>query len=201
MAFAYWVSQRIQIHDPEKFKAYADNIICFIDEPILSAFGSSTYVSVSRDEVVAALEETIAAVHADGALAGIHCCGNTEWSILIDAGVDIVNFDAFELWGRAQEHASELEMKIGTGRRTNMFKNSVANLIEKQGGIKSISLYYNSLHKIMNSPLYTNTIEESWNEALHNGDYSVCGFMCAKKHVNFDGFPMGKDEIDFGVIE
>jgi len=79
----------------QKFKQYADNIICFIDEPILSAFGSSTYVSVSRDEVVAALQETIAAVHADGALAGIHCCGNTEWSILIDAGVDIVNFDAF----------------------------------------------------------------------------------------------------------
>lgn len=80
----------------QEFKKYADNIICFIDEPILSAFGSSTYVSVSREEVVAALEETIAAVHADGALAGIHCCGNTEWSILIDAGVDIINFDAFE---------------------------------------------------------------------------------------------------------
>jgi methionine synthase II (cobalamin-independent) len=80
----------------QKFKQYADNIICFIDEPILSAFGSSTYVSVSRDEVVEALKEVIAAVHADGGIAGIHCCGNTEWSILIDAGVDIVNFDAFE---------------------------------------------------------------------------------------------------------
>lgn len=80
----------------QKFKEFADNVICFIDEPILSAFGSSTYVSVDRGEVVAALEEVIAAVHADGALAGIHCCGNTEWSILIDAGVDIVNFDAFE---------------------------------------------------------------------------------------------------------
>jgi hypothetical protein len=79
----------------QKFKPYAENIICFIDEPILSAFGSSTYVSVTRQDVVAILGEVIDAVHADGALAGIHCCGNTEWSILIDAGVDIVNFDAF----------------------------------------------------------------------------------------------------------
>ncbi len=79
----------------QKFKPYADNIICFIDEPILSAFGSSTYVSVKRDDVVAHLNEVIEAVHADKAFAGIHCCGNTEWSILIDAGVDIVNFDAF----------------------------------------------------------------------------------------------------------
>ena len=32
----------------QKFQPYADKIICFIDEPILSAFGSSTYVSVKR---------------------------------------------------------------------------------------------------------------------------------------------------------
>jgi hypothetical protein len=79
----------------QKFQPYADTVICFIDEPILSAFGSSTYVSVKRSDVVDHLGEVIAAVHADKALAGIHCCGNTEWSILIDAGVDIVNFDAF----------------------------------------------------------------------------------------------------------
>ncbi len=79
----------------QKFQPYAQTVICFIDEPILSAFGSSTYVSVNREDVVAMLTETIDAVHADNALAGIHCCGNTEWSILIDAGVDIVNFDAF----------------------------------------------------------------------------------------------------------
>ena len=79
-----------------RFKPYAENVICFIDEPILSAFGSSTYVSVSRDDVVAVLSEVVEAIHAEGALAGVHCCGNTEWSILIDAGVDIVNFDAFD---------------------------------------------------------------------------------------------------------
>ncbi|MBD3319835.1 MAG: hypothetical protein GF350_01935 [Chitinivibrionales bacterium] len=80
----------------QKFAPYADKVICFIDEPILSAFGSSTYVSVKRQDVVEHLHEVIESVHAENALAGIHCCGNTEWSICIDAGVDIVNFDAYE---------------------------------------------------------------------------------------------------------
>ena len=78
-----------------KFRPYAEKIICFIDEPILSAFGSSTYISVRRDDVVALIGEVVAAVHADGAIAGVHCCGNTDWTILIDAGVDLINLDAF----------------------------------------------------------------------------------------------------------
>ncbi len=77
------------------FRPYADRVICFIDEPILSAFGSSTYIGVKREDVVALLGELVEAVHADGALAGVHCCGNTDWSILIEAGVDLVNFDAY----------------------------------------------------------------------------------------------------------
>jgi hypothetical protein len=79
----------------QKFKPFSENIICFIDEPILSGFGSSTYVSVNREDVVNILKEVIFAIHQDKGIAGIHCCGNTEWSILIDAGIDIVNFDAF----------------------------------------------------------------------------------------------------------
>jgi hypothetical protein len=79
----------------QKFQPFAERTICFIDEPILSAFGSSTYVSVKREDVVAHLREVIEAVHAEGGLAGVHCCGNTEWTILLDAGVDILNFDAF----------------------------------------------------------------------------------------------------------
>jgi len=79
----------------QRFSPHAEQVICFIDEPILSAYGSSTYVAVQRDDVIAMLEEVIAAIHADGGVAGIHCCGNTEWSILVDAGVDLINFDAY----------------------------------------------------------------------------------------------------------
>lgn len=79
----------------EHFKPFAKQVICFIDEPILSAFGSSTYISVKREDVVALIREVVDAIHASGALAAVHCCGNTEWSILVDAQVDILNFDAF----------------------------------------------------------------------------------------------------------
>jgi|WetSurMetagenome_2_1015567.scaffolds.fasta_scaffold00046_4 hypothetical protein len=77
------------------FSEFADNVICFIDEPILSAFGSSTYVSIQRPDVVGAVSEVAQAIHEAGALCGVHCCGNTEWPILVDAGVDIINFDAY----------------------------------------------------------------------------------------------------------
>ena len=79
-----------------KFKPLGYDQVCFVDEPVLSAFGSSTYVSVQRADVVSFLNEVIEAIHKEGALAGSHCCGNTEWPILIDAGVDIISFDAFE---------------------------------------------------------------------------------------------------------
>ena len=102
----------------QKFRPYGEQIICFIDEPILSAFGSSTYVSVKREDVVAHLKEVIDAVHAEGGLAGIHCCGNTEWSILVDAGVDILNFDAF-----------------GFGETIAMYPPAMKALLERGGAI------------------------------------------------------------------
>jgi hypothetical protein len=100
----------------QKFKPYTtQGIICFIDEPILSAFGSSTYVSVKREDVVAILSEVIEAVHMDGGIAGIHCCGKTEWSILMDAGVDMVNFDAFEFGETIAMYADSVKAHLARG--------------------------------------------------------------------------------------
>jgi hypothetical protein len=99
----------------QKFQPYAEQVICFVDEPILSGFGSSTYVSVKREDVVTHLVEMIEAIHADNALAGIHCCGNTEWSILIDAGVDIVNFDAFGYGETITMYADAVKKHLNRG--------------------------------------------------------------------------------------
>ncbi|MCX7680043.1 MAG: hypothetical protein N2316_12625 [Spirochaetes bacterium] len=79
----------------KKFSPFANKIICFIDEPILTAFGSSTYIAVKREDVILLIKEMVDAIHAENAIAGVHCCGNTEWPLLVEAGVDMVNLDAY----------------------------------------------------------------------------------------------------------
>ncbi len=65
--------------------------ILFIDEPYLSALGSA-FVSVPGDLVVGLLEEVLMGVQG---LKGVHCCGNTDWSLLLETSIDILNFDAY----------------------------------------------------------------------------------------------------------
>jgi methionine synthase II (cobalamin-independent) len=69
--------------------------IIFLDEPYLSGFGSA-FSPIERPDVIRLLKEVIDYLkERSDALIGIHCCGNTDWSMIIDAGPDIVNFDAF----------------------------------------------------------------------------------------------------------
>jgi hypothetical protein len=99
------------------FRPFAgQGMICFVDEPILSAFGSSTYVSLVRDDVVAILGEMANSIHAGGALCGVHCCGNTEWPILVDAGVDIINFDAFGFGETIALYPQQIRLHLEAGR-------------------------------------------------------------------------------------
>ncbi len=70
--------------------------IIFFDEPYLSGFGSA-FSPIQRHEVINLLKESFEYVRErSDALIGIHCCGNTDWSMVLEAGPDIVNFDAFD---------------------------------------------------------------------------------------------------------
>ncbi len=77
-------------------KATKSNIVIFIDEPYLVAIGTNQFASFDKSEISSQLNCIIDAIHAEGALAGIHCCGNTDWSIILDTNIDILSFDAFE---------------------------------------------------------------------------------------------------------
>jgi methionine synthase II (cobalamin-independent) len=90
-------------------------VIIFIDEPALAGFGSSEMISVSKEKILTCLAEVVTAIHSDGGLAGIHVCANTDWSLVLDAGVDIINFDAYAYFDRFILYGDQLRSFIEAG--------------------------------------------------------------------------------------
>lgn len=76
----------------QQLRRLAPHTIMFVDEPYLSSFGSG-FISLSREQVVTLLEEVFAGI---SGLKGVHCCGNTDWSVLMNTSTDILNLDAYE---------------------------------------------------------------------------------------------------------
>jgi len=75
-----------------ELRKLAPQTILIVDEPYLSSFGSA-FVSLSREQVITLLEEVFAGIEG---LKGVHCCGNTDWSLLLSTTADILSLDAYE---------------------------------------------------------------------------------------------------------
>ncbi len=67
------------------------NTIIFLDEPYLASLGSA-FVALSSDMVVNLTNEALSGI---SGLKGMHCCGNTDWSVLMSTNIDILSFDAY----------------------------------------------------------------------------------------------------------
>ncbi len=72
----------------------------FFDEPGLVSFGTSSFISISKEQIHAALNEAAAEVHAAGGLAGVHICANADWSLALESCVDIISFDAYSFFDK-----------------------------------------------------------------------------------------------------
>jgi len=99
----------------KKLSKFDRPVIIFFDEPGLAWFGSSELISISREEILFCLNETIEAVHEEGGLAGIHVCANTDWSLILDSSVDIANFDAFAFFDRFILYPEQIKKFIASG--------------------------------------------------------------------------------------
>ncbi|MEW5801339.1 MAG: methionine synthase [bacterium] len=92
-------------------RAMNPRVIIFLDEPYLSAFGSA-FTSLSREQAIEALEEVLGGIDA---ITGIHCCGNTDWSLLLETSVDILSFDAYEHASNVFLYESQLKKYLEAG--------------------------------------------------------------------------------------
>jgi methionine synthase II (cobalamin-independent) len=97
-------------------KACGAPVVLFLDEPALAGYGSSEMISIAPGEIDVCLGEVSAAVHAEGGLTGIHVCANTDWALILNSAVDIVNFDAYTYLDRFLLYSRELKGFLESGR-------------------------------------------------------------------------------------
>ena len=72
-------------------RTVSKNTVIFVDEPYLSSLGSA-FVAISNELVSALLREVLSGI---SGIKGIHCCGGTDWKLLLDLPIDVLSFDAF----------------------------------------------------------------------------------------------------------
>lgn len=83
----------------------------FFDEPMLQSIGSAS-IPIDRETAIARLREIV-----DGldCLTGGHCCGNTDWSIMMAAGLDVIAYDAWSFGDTLGLYGADLARFIDRG--------------------------------------------------------------------------------------
>ena len=80
--------------------------LIMIDDPGFYMLGSA-YLPLETQAAVDMLNLTAGPIRRAGALVGVHCCANTDWSALLGSEVDLISFDAadfgdeFVIYGQA----------------------------------------------------------------------------------------------------
>lgn len=98
----------------EELKKVHPHVLMFIDEPYMASVGSSM-VSISTDAASEMISTVAQAIKEKGGVAGVHCCGNTDWGALLKSGCDVVSFDAYEYGENFLLYADEAAEFIKSG--------------------------------------------------------------------------------------
>ena len=102
---ARWMIQRFHQALPDK------PVLLFFDEPSLASFGSA-FSGLDREDVLEALNACLGGL--DG-LRGIHCCGNTDWSLILSTDIDVLSFDAYGFAEHLSLYPKELQRFLERG--------------------------------------------------------------------------------------
>jgi len=87
------------------------NTIIFVDEPYLVSLGS-VFTPIPEEKVPILLEEVIKGIKG---VKGLHCCGNTNWSVLLDTAIDILSFDAYNYASSLSTHSDKVKSFLERG--------------------------------------------------------------------------------------
>ena len=99
----------------ERLKEYRRPVLLFIDEPGVSVYGQSTYITVTREQIVTDMGAIITESRAAGAMIGVHACAAVDWSILLQLEIDVLSFDAYGYFNSLLPYRGELTSFLERG--------------------------------------------------------------------------------------
>jgi hypothetical protein len=87
-----------------ELRRHAPQTLIMVEEPYMASFGSST-MALGRAQVMDLLEEILGGL---AGLAGIHCCGNTDWSIPLNTSAHVLSLDAYDYGHTLARYSEDL---------------------------------------------------------------------------------------------
>jgi methionine synthase II (cobalamin-independent) len=85
--------------------------IIFVDEPYLVSLGS-VFTPIPEEKVPVLLEEVFRGIKE---IKGLHCCGNTNWSVVLDTSLDVLSFDAYNYASSLSTHSDKVKSFLERG--------------------------------------------------------------------------------------
>jgi len=86
-------------------------VMMFLDEPSLSLIGTP-FAAISKDQVIRWIDDVFEGVTS---VKGLHCCGNTDWPMVLAAKIDILSFDAYNYGYTISLYPEEVKAFIDRG--------------------------------------------------------------------------------------
>jgi methionine synthase II (cobalamin-independent) len=74
-----------------ELRKISPNTIIFVDEPSLHSIGSA-FFNLNNEKTINLIQEVFSSIRG---LKGLHCCGKSDWSVLLKTRPDILSFDAY----------------------------------------------------------------------------------------------------------
>ncbi len=98
----------------KELQKLSKNTIIFLDEPYMASYGSSVAAGPfsSPEKVAGMIDEVFDGIKG---LKGLHCCGNTDWSVFFKTKLDILNFDTYNYAESLTLYPDEVKAFVSRG--------------------------------------------------------------------------------------
>ncbi len=92
--------------------SFSRRTVIFVDEPYLASLGSA-FVALPNGQIKEQINEVLGGIKG---IKGIHCCGGTDWSLLLGLDIDIISFDAYNYLDSILSYLQDLLDHLRSGR-------------------------------------------------------------------------------------